>query len=49
MTGPEFAAAHGDSAKWTTVDFEVEINLAEIDAYRTVLTPPPTTPIQPAA
>ncbi|QLJ06835.1 hypothetical protein HZZ00_38050 (plasmid) [Streptomyces sp. NEAU-sy36] len=35
MTGPEFAAAHGnDSSTWTTADFETEINLAEIDAYR---------------
>jgi len=32
MTGPEFAANHGnDSSTWTSVDFEVEQNLAEID------------------
>lgn len=49
MTGPEFAAAHGDSTKWTAVDFEVEINLAEIDAY--TANPQPTTPapLAPAA
>ncbi|WP_270892123.1 hypothetical protein [Streptomyces sp. DHE17-7] len=35
MTGPEFAQAHGDSTTWTTTDFEVEINLAEIDAHTT--------------
>ena len=36
MTGPEFAAAHGnDSTDWTTADIETEINLAEIDAYKT--------------
>lgn len=36
MTGPEFAAAHGnDSTDWTPVDFETEINLAEIDAHTT--------------
>jgi len=29
MTGPEFAANHGnDSSTWTSVDFEVEQNLA---------------------
>jgi len=34
MTGPEFAANHGnDSSTWTTTDFETEINLAEIDAH----------------
>lgn len=34
MTGPEFATAHGnDSATWTDVDFETEMNLAEIDRY----------------
>ena len=32
MTGPEFAAAHGDSSNWTPADFEAEQNLAEIDA-----------------
>lgn len=33
MTGPEFAAAHGnDSSTWSPADFETEINLAEIDA-----------------
>lgn len=32
MTGPEFAQAHGDSSNWTATDFEVELNLAEIDA-----------------
>ncbi|WP_416519984.1 hypothetical protein [Streptomyces achromogenes] len=31
MTGPEFAAAHGDSTTWSSADFETEINLAEID------------------
>lgn len=32
MTGPEFAAAHGnDSSTWTSADFETEINLAEAD------------------
>ncbi|WP_158102066.1 hypothetical protein [Streptomyces glaucescens] len=36
MTGPEFAAAHGnDSSTWTSADFEAEINLAEIDAHTT--------------
>ncbi|MEV8248094.1 hypothetical protein AB0R01_30625 [Streptomyces rochei] len=36
MTGPEFAQAHGnDSTDWTATDFEVEINLAEIDAHTT--------------
>ncbi|MFE6474631.1 hypothetical protein [Streptomyces rochei] len=36
MTGPEFAKAHGnDSTDWTATDFEVEINLAEIDAHTT--------------
>lgn len=40
MTGPEFAADHGnDSTDWTPADFETEINLAEIDAYRTNPTP----------
>lgn len=40
MTGPEFATAHGnDSTTWTTTDFEVELNLAEIDAWT-----PPTQP-----
>lgn len=35
MTGPEFAAAHGnDSTNWMPADFETEINLAEIDAHR---------------
>lgn len=39
MTGPEFAAAHGnDSATWTTTDFETEINLAEIDQLPTPAT-----------
>lgn len=34
MTGPEFAAAHGnDSTTWTTADIEAEQNLAEIDRY----------------
>jgi hypothetical protein len=34
MTGPEFAAAHGnDSSTWTSADFEAELNLAEIDAH----------------
>lgn len=33
MTGHEFARAHdNDSSTWTDVDFEVELNLAEIDA-----------------
>ena len=36
MTGPEFAAAHGnDSTTWTTADFETEQNLAEIDQLTT--------------
>ncbi|MBZ6211652.1 hypothetical protein KVH31_34720 [Streptomyces olivaceus] len=36
MTGPEFATAHGnDSSTWTPTDFEVELNLAEIDALPT--------------
>jgi len=40
MTGPEFAAAHGnDSSTWTTADIEAELNLAEIDAYLTGTTP----------
>jgi hypothetical protein len=40
MTGPEFAAAHGnDSSTWTSADIETEQNLAEIDAHTT----PPTT------
>ncbi|MFF6866661.1 hypothetical protein [Streptomyces ardesiacus] len=40
MTGPEFAQAHGnDSTDWTATDFEVELNLAEIDAWT-----PPTDP-----
>jgi hypothetical protein len=48
MTGPEFAAAHGnDSSTWTSADFEAEINLAEIDAY-TQPQPGPTD-YQPAA
>lgn len=46
MTGPEFAAAHGnDSSTWTTADFETEINLAEIDAY----TPPTSDDLTTAA
>lgn len=33
MTGPQFAAAHGnDSTDWTAADFETELNLAEADA-----------------
>lgn len=33
MTGPEFAAAHGnDSSTWTSADFETELVLAENDA-----------------
>lgn len=48
MTGPEFAAAHGDSSTWTTADFEAEQNLADIDAYA-VPAPQPTTPLAPAA
>ena len=32
MTGPEFAAAHGnDSTDWSAADFEAEMNLADID------------------
>ncbi|HEX5567103.1 MAG TPA: hypothetical protein VFY14_09310 [Streptomyces sp.] len=46
MTGPEFAAAHGnDSSTWTPADFDTEINLAEIDAHTT---PQPTDDQQPA-
>ncbi len=34
MTGPEFAAAHGnDSSDWTTADFEAAEVLADIDAH----------------
>ncbi|MFK0288343.1 hypothetical protein ACIQVL_48905 [Streptomyces sp. NPDC090499] len=33
MTGPEFAANHGnDSSTWSSADFETEMNLAEADA-----------------
>lgn len=47
MTGPEFAAAHGnDSTTWTAADIEAQQNLAEIDAHTT---PPPATDYQPAA
>lgn len=43
-TGPEFAAAHGnDSSTWTAADFETEMNLAEIDAWRTQQTTRPQT------
>lgn len=46
MTGPEFAAAHGnDSTNWTPVDFETEINLAMQDmqpAYLIAHPPKPT-------
>jgi len=39
MTGPEFAAQHGnDSSTWTTTDIETEINLAEIDQLPTSAT-----------
>ena len=32
MTGPEFAAKHGnDSSTWSSADFETEINLAAAD------------------
>ena len=46
MTGPEFAHAHdNDSSTWTDVDFDTELNLAEIDAYlATRPQPAPTTP-----
>ncbi|MFR9794256.1 hypothetical protein ACL07V_37475 [Streptomyces sp. MB22_4] len=47
MTGPEFAAAHGnDSSTWTTADIETEINLAMADiqpAYLLTHPPKPTT------
>lgn len=47
MTGPEFAAAHGnDSSTWTAADFETETNLAEIDAWSAT---PTTADYQPAA
>lgn len=47
MTGPEFAAAHGnDSSTWSTADFEAEMNLAEIDA---LLPGPQPTDLTPAA
>jgi hypothetical protein len=47
MTGPEFAATHGnDSSTWTTADFDTEMNLAEIDTHTP--TPAPADP-QPAA
>lgn len=46
MTGPEFAAAHGnDCTQWSDADFETEQNLAEIDAYTT----PDPAPLTPAA
>lgn len=48
MTGPEFAAAHGnDASTWTTADIEAEQNLAEIDAY--LANPTPTADYTPAA
>lgn len=48
MTGPEFAAAHGnDSSTWSSADFETEIILAEIDAH--TARPQPTTDYTPAA
>lgn len=33
MTGPEFAATHGDSSTWTEADIETFTNLTQIDAY----------------
>lgn len=49
MTGPDFAKAHGnDSSTWTDADFEAEINLAEIDAWRH-LHPTQATAAAPAA
>lgn len=48
MTGPEFAAAHGnDSTRWTTADYETAINLTEIDAHTTPA--PAPADYQPAA
>lgn len=47
MTGPEFATAHGDSSTWTDVDFDTQLNLAEIDDYQT--THPQQTEPAPAA
>lgn len=40
MTGPEFAQAHGnDSSDWMPADFETEMNLAEIDAFKATPAP----------
>lgn len=34
MTGPEFAATHGDPTTWTPADHETCQNLAALDAAR---------------
>ncbi|MFD8839829.1 hypothetical protein [Streptomyces griseofuscus] len=45
MTGPEFAAAHGnDSSNWLPADFETEINLAMADIQPAYLLTHPTKP-----
>jgi hypothetical protein len=60
MTGPEFAAAHGnDASTWSPADIECEMNLAEMDrlpalrflAARRATTPTATSPadLTPAA
>lgn len=52
MTGPEFAAAHGnDSSTWTPADFEAEFVFAENDmqALRNRRTTKPAPNPQPTA
>lgn len=43
MTGPEFAAQHGDSDTWTTADIETQQNLAAIDTLPEPDQRPPNT------
>jgi hypothetical protein len=57
MTGPEFAAAHGnDSSTWTSADFEAELVFADNDMQalrnrrtQKTQTDQPTTDYTPAA